>query len=178
MSRHGLHQGFTAMTTERPMFPPTRRTFIATIATLPISAAVTTSAAATAEPDPIIAAIDLHLQARKDHHAAIDIESALEAIVETDDDPRYIAAERATSAASRALDQAGVDLLNVRPTTVAGLIKLLDYFSETDDELFPSDVFDDEGEMSFVRAFVSHVSQSLGDIVSIAARATDSQEGQ
>jgi predicted Fe-Mo cluster-binding NifX family protein len=176
MSRRGLQQGFTVMTIERPMFPSTRRAFISTLATLPVAAAVIAPATAIAESDPIFAAIDLHLQARKDHHDAIDIETALEIecwkekIVETD--PRYIAAERATSAASRALDEAGVKLLNVQPTTIAGLIKLLDYFSETEEELFPSGIVDDEGEMSFVHAFVAHASQSLADIAQTLAQAT------
>ena len=166
------------MTIERPMFPPTRRAFVGAIATLPLAVAAAAPAAATAEPDPIFAAIDLHLQARKDHHDAIDIETALEIerwkekIVKTDDDPREIAAERAVAAASDAMDEAAVGLLNVQPTTIAGLMALLDYFSETEEELFPSGIIDDEGEMSFVHAFVAHASQSLADIAQTLAQAT------
>lgn len=171
------------MTIDRPMFPPTRRTFINTIAALPIAAATSAAANRTpqAEADPIFAGIEAHRRAIAAHSEAVDIEMALEISLPADrrrsritrwektivegDDPRWSVSEQARMAASNAMDDAAIDLLNIEPTTVAGIEALLRYFSDQDDAIFPDDVSDDdESAEAFGACLVRHVADALRKI--------------
>jgi hypothetical protein len=95
--------------------------------------------------DPIFAAIERHRIAERDfggvlteqgklekeipeHLRQSDIRPAcdLDTVVETDD-PRWIAVERARVAASEKESECADALLEVRPTTLAGLTSLLRY---------------------------------------------------
>jgi hypothetical protein len=93
-------------------------------------------------PDPIFAAIAAHKAAEQAYRDAILLTERLESelpedmrqsdlphIVETDD-PRWIAAERTTQATSEEEEECGAALLDVRPTTLSGLLSLLRYADE------------------------------------------------
>jgi hypothetical protein len=128
------------------------------------------------EADPIFAAIEAHRRAIAAHGDAVSAESALEQslpddrrltdawedkIVETDD-PRWPVALRAVSAASSAMDDAAIDLVNIEPTTVAGVEGLLRYFADQEDALFPDDVSDDDGSVeAFGAGLVRHAADAL-----------------
>ena len=114
----------------------------------PLSAAVTTPPAATAggDADPILAIIKQHHEAERAVHRRIDEWEKLKdelpeesrqtdmfgrGIVETDD-PRWLAAERAVWEAEARSDRAVTALLNVQPTTLAGLAAMLRYVQQYD----------------------------------------------
>jgi hypothetical protein len=118
--------------------------------------------------DPIFAAIEAHHNAVAVHGAAVDVEcaleeslpgeqtrsyikAALEEIVDGDD-PRWLAAIRARAQASAALDDLGFNLLNVTPTTLAGVEALLRYVAYREAPIFPAEVTDDDGS-TWVFAF-------------------------
>jgi hypothetical protein len=122
-----------------------RRTLLTTAAALP---ALAVPALASAAPDPIFAAIEVHRQAYAEFEARVRCEFALEdelpmnnresridayheKIVETDD-PRWVPALRATEEGSDLAELAAIKLLNVDPTTIAGVAALLEYFAEVE----------------------------------------------
>jgi len=147
---------------------------------LPLPApAAATAQSSDAEADPIFAAIEAHRRAIAAHGEAVGIEMALEVslpddrrltdawedkIVETDD-PRWPAALRAVSAASSAMDDAAINLVNIEPTTVAGVEGLLRYFADQEDALFPDNVSnDDESLEAFGACLVRHAADALRKI--------------
>jgi hypothetical protein len=147
---------------------------------LPVPPAADAQSSA-AEADPIIAAIEAHRRAIAAHSEAVGTEDALganlpddqqrsvltawrEEIVETDD-PRWIAAIRARWAASDAMEDLAIDLLNTEPTTVAGIEALLRYFAGQETELFPYEVSHDDGsEGPFGSYLVRHAADALRKI--------------
>jgi hypothetical protein len=122
------------------------------------------SSAATASTDPIFAAIEDHKSARAVWIANVyrhsDLEKELprekrqssvdvweEKIVETDD-PRWIECERAVIETSDAEIDAAIPLVDVTPTTRAGIMALLQYAvsNDTDGEGWPRDLVGDDGK--------------------------------
>lgn len=94
-------------------------------------------------PDPILAAIERHKAAYVAHCAAVERHSVLEnelprelrqslitvwdtEIIETDD-PRWIQSERDTMACMDAADDIACELVSLEPTTIGGVIALLQY---------------------------------------------------
>jgi hypothetical protein len=148
-------------------------------ASLPLPAPPAAAQSSAAEADPIFAAIEAHRRAIAAHGEAVGVEMALEVslpddrrltdawedeIVETDH-PRWPAALRAVSAASSAMDDAAIDLVNIEPTTVAGVEGLLRYFADQEDALFPDDVSDDDGSVeAFGAGLVRHAADALRKI--------------
>jgi len=131
-----------------------------------------------AEADPIFAAIEAHRKAVAAHEKAVDLEMALEEslpddqrqtvgkeeIVETDD-PRWLAALRVVSAASNAMDDAAIDLVNIEPATVAGVEGLLRYFADDEDNSFPDGVDRGDGsEETFGTYLARHAADALRKI--------------
>ena len=117
-------------------------------------------------PDPILEAIDEHKAAHAVWLASYDTQSALERelprdkrrssidcfeerIVETDD-PRWIECERAVVRTMNAEIDAAVVLVDVRPTTQAGICALLQYAhaSDTDGEAWPRELQSDDGKIT------------------------------
>lgn len=114
--------------------------------------------------DPIFAAIEAHKAARATWISWVDRHMALEAELPKDkrrstvnvweneivssDDPRWIEAERELSRTSDAEEEAACDLVNVRPTTMAGLLALLNHalVYDTDGEGWPRDLCSDDGK--------------------------------
>ena len=140
----------------------TRRGFLSTAAALGASAAVAipANAADASTPDPIFEAIDVHKAARLAFENAVSRGCALEQelprektrswitaweeeIVETDD-PRWIDSVREVHRTSEATTDAAYALANVAPTTMAGVVGLLQYAISFPPEEWPEGVESDD----------------------------------
>ena len=140
----------------------TRRGFLSTAAALTASAAVAipANAADASTPDPIFEAIEVHKAARLAFEDAVSRGCALERelprgktrswitvweeeIVETDD-PRWIDSIREVNRASEAATDAAYALANVAPTTMAGVVGLLQYAISFPPEEWPEGVESDD----------------------------------
>jgi hypothetical protein len=112
--------------------------------------------------DPIFAAIGAHRAATAGVLVIIKVHDALETELPNDkrrslvtvwdeeiaatDDPRWIDCQRALILAWEVQDEAAVALLNIRPTTLAGVTALLRYTvdANVDDQVWPSDLLTDD----------------------------------
>jgi hypothetical protein len=140
----------------------TRRGFLSTAAVLAASAAVVipANAATASTPDPIFEAIEAHRAARLAFENAVSRGSALDkelpsektrswitvweqTIVETDD-PRWIDSVREVHRTSDAATDAAYALANVAPTTMAGVVGLLQYVISIRPEEWPEGVQSDD----------------------------------
>src|SRR3954451_23104363 len=140
----------------------TRRRFLSTAAALAASAAVAipANAADVSTPDPIFEAIEVHKAARLAFENAVSRGSALEqelpgektrswitvweqTIVETDD-PRWIDSVREVHRTCDAETDAAYSLANVAPTTMAGVVGLLQYAISVRPEEWPEGVQSDD----------------------------------
>ena len=133
--------------------PTSRRRFLSTTAALAAGSAALGLAIppAFATDDPIFVAIEAHRAAFARVVAAIDVEQAAEAATphgmrETDE--RYLEAGEAVSAAWDAEGDAAIELVNVYPTTMAGVVTLLNYAisADRDGETWPRHLLSDDGE--------------------------------
>ena len=140
---------------------PDRRSFLAQAGGA-LLLATTAQAALSASDDPIFAAIEAHRSAAFAFKEAIDANYDLECelprnkrnssvtaweekIVQSDD-PRWIVSERAIRKTSDAESGAACALINVMPTTIAGVIALLQYAvsADPDGQAWPDDLVADE----------------------------------
>jgi hypothetical protein len=73
------------------------------------------------------------------------------------DDPRWIDCQRAVVLAWKVQDEAAVALLNVRPTTLAGVTALLRYAVEAnvDDQVWPAELLTDDGRQRSWHQFLA-----------------------
>jgi hypothetical protein len=141
------------MTFERPMSPPvdpTRRGFLSKAAGVAAGSAVlalapTSPASAMTlpgVPDPILEAIEGHraayaaFDAEIRRHGKLDDElidakrskiKRSETTIVKRDDPRWIESEKEVARTSDAEIDAAIRLVDIRPTTAAGIIALLEY---------------------------------------------------
>ena len=165
---------------------PGRRSFLAgTAAALTLTASLGSPAFAKSEPDPIFAAIEAHrtvtamaLLALETHNTferelprdkrQSSIDAHGEEIVATDD-PRWIASQRALAAAWNAQDDAACVLVSIVPTTLAGVVALLEYANaaDIDGHAWPSVLQSDDGtkSRSWHYFLVETVSAALVDLV-------------
>src|SRR3954471_1946828 len=139
----------------------TRRGFLSTAAALGASAAVAipANAADASTRDPIFEAIKVHKAARLAFENAVSRGSALEQelprektrscitvweeeIVETDD-PQWIDSVREVHRTSDAATEAAYALANIAPTTMAGVVRLLQYAISFPPEEWPEGVQSD-----------------------------------
>jgi hypothetical protein len=140
----------------------TRRGFLSTAAALTASAAVAIpiNAASAFRADPIFKAIEVHKAARLAFENAVSRNFALEAelpgektrswitvweqeIVETDD-PRWIDSVREVDRTSDAVTEAAYALASIAPTTMAGVVGLLQYAISIRPEEWPEGVESDD----------------------------------
>jgi hypothetical protein len=140
----------------------TRRGFLSTAAALAASAAVAipANAADASTPDPIFEAIEVHKAARLAFENAVSRGSALDeelpgektrswitvweqTIVETDD-PRWIDSVREVHRTSEAETDAACALASIAPTTMAGVVGLLQYTISIRTEEWPEGVQSDD----------------------------------
>jgi hypothetical protein len=137
----------------------TRRRFLSTAAALAASAAVAVPANAL-RADPIFEAIEVHKAARLAFENAVSRGSALDeelpgektrswitvweqTIVETDD-PRWIESVREVHRTSDAETDAACALATIAPTTMAGVVRLLQYTISIRPEEWPEGVQSDD----------------------------------
>jgi hypothetical protein len=138
---------------------------------LPLAApavALTIPPALATNDDPIFAAIEAHKAAFERVRGAVDIEYAIEAATPKGmrkNDQRYLEARKATSAAWESEGDAAIELLNVRPETMAGVVALLEYAvsADRDGETWPPELLADDGES--VRSWHHLVIQNLAEIL-------------
>ena len=140
----------------------TRRGFLSTAAALAASAAVAipANAADASTPDPIFEAIEVHKAACLAFENAVSRSCALEqelprektrswitvweqTIVETDD-PRWIESVREVHRTSEAETDAACALESIAPTTMAGVVGLLQYAISIQPEEWPEGVQSDD----------------------------------
>ena len=104
-------------------------------------AAAAADGAVASNVDPILAAIEAHFRAEEEFLAALQHLSELEDELPTDrrrsdinmgvltivseDDPRWIAVQKAVLATCKATDEAATQLLLIQPTTLAGVVAVL-----------------------------------------------------
>jgi hypothetical protein len=165
---------------------PDRRTFLAQAAGVSALALVVGPAFAEAV-DPIFVAIGLHRAAAVAVRAQVDVHCELERelprnvressvtsweekIVETDD-PRWIESEHGVAAAFNAETEAACTLVNVLPTTIAGVVALLQYAvsADTDGQTWPDDLLADEAgnrSRSWHHFLVANLAEILPGMVS------------
>ena len=144
------------------------------------AAAIASSAGAVAATDPIFKAIEDHKRAFAAFGAAIDAQAELhdllpkhlrqshitlwdESIVATDD-TRWIAADREVLRLMRADTDAMVNLINVKPTTVAGAMALIRHVAafEAKRTEWPEDLEGDHGEpTTFYRELHKNIANAL-----------------
>jgi hypothetical protein len=140
----------------------TRRCFLSTAAALAASAAVAipANAADASGADPIFEAIEVHKAARLAFENAVGRGSALDeelpgektrsyitvweqTIVETDD-PRWIDSVREVNRTSDAETDAAYALASIAPTTMAGVVRSLQYAISIRPEEWPEGVHSDD----------------------------------
>jgi hypothetical protein len=132
-------------------------------------------------PDPILAAIEAHRAITVELHSVLAAHSGLERTLPRDkrqsrvdaweekiiatDDPRWIKCERAVHATFDAETDAAIELLNVRPATMLGLIALLRYVTavDRDGETWPRDLLSDDGAKT--RSWHHFFIENLADIL-------------
>jgi hypothetical protein len=106
-------------------------------------AAVGMKAVAAAVPDPIYDMIEAHRKAAAEHIKAVRTQFAFEEAGSIKGERRkgYDHLEAAVDVAWDAMNDAGCDLVNTRPTTLAGILALCRYidplFGETDSRELP-----------------------------------------
>jgi hypothetical protein len=133
---------------------PGRRAFLTSVAAAAVTASVTSPAIAGGR-DPILDAIDKHKAARAVVYSAVDAVCAAEQELTgrglkptrvRGNSPRLDACEDALSQAFKAETEAACVLVTVRPTTIEGVLALLQYANaaDTDGEGWPSDLCSDD----------------------------------
>jgi hypothetical protein len=156
--------------------PTSRRRFLSTAATLAAGGAALALAIppAFATDDPIFVAIEAHRAAFVRVIAAVDVEYAFEAAIPRtkEIDPRLIESREATSAAWGAEGDAAIELINVRPATMAGVVALLNYAisADHDGETWPRELLSDDGKT--IRSWHHFLIQNLTEILPDLLRGT------
>jgi hypothetical protein len=153
--RNPMTQADSVLSTPPTNAPTSRRRFLSAAATLAAGSAALGLAIppAAATDDPIFVAIEAHKAAFARVIAAIDVEQAAEAatpkgVRKTDE--RYLEAGKAVGAAWETEGDAAIELVSVRPESMAGVMALLNYAisADSDGETWPRDLLSDDGETS------------------------------
>lgn len=151
------------------------------------AAALSTSTSLAAKPDPIFAAIAAHQRAVAAYNGLCTQQDRLEAEIPSEkrksrygsddtmvdsDDPRWIEFQKRLDTLSDAEVEAECELTNVTPTTLAGVIALLDYAVTVEKELGFRDIYfdPDDPTQKVGRSWYYFVNRNLADTLrSIAA---------
>jgi hypothetical protein len=169
------------------MFPPrdpTRRRFLAVAAVASAVGAGSLAAAATAPsdvppavtapigPDPIYDVIEAHRKATREHHEAVRVECAFEEAHDIHGEQReeYQLLAAASGTAYDARDEAGYNLVNTRPTTLAGIFTLCQYitplFGETDQPDLPEHIeYEDAAAAYIPEAFAYVIGRAVEELM-------------
>jgi hypothetical protein len=157
---------------------PTRRNILGTIAAAAAATTIAAKPAAAVGPipaDPIFAVIERHRKACREHHEAIDIPMDFEELGMTGEKLekyKYLVAE--TDAAYDRLDDVGCDLINTKPTTLAGILALCRYinplFEEEDSPDLPTHILYDDGTTATPAGALCYViGRAVEDLMKAAA---------
>jgi hypothetical protein len=169
------------------MFPPrdpTRRRFLAVAAVASAAGASTLAAAAAMAPDvpkavttpigpdPIYDVIEQHRKAAREHTEAIDLEAAFEEAggIYGERREEYERLDAVTMAAYYAQVDAGRNLVNTRPTTLAGILALCKYiqplFGEVDQPELPEYIdYDDDTQAYIPEAFAYVIGRAIEELI-------------
>jgi hypothetical protein len=154
--------------------PTSRRRFLSTAATLAAGSAALGLAIppALAADDPIFVAIEAHKAAFVRVIAAVDVEQAAEVATPKGmrkTDEHYLQAGEAVSAAWEAEGDAAIELITVYPTSVAGVMALLEYSisADQDGETWPRELLSDDGETggSWHHFLIQNLTKILPDLL-------------
>jgi hypothetical protein len=116
-----------------------RRNALTAVASFLVMAMPAVAIAAVGPPDPILAVIEAHRRAWAELGTACDNQAVLENEipherrhydVEDSDDPRWIAQQQVMQDVNDRLADAATAMLDIAPTTIAGVIALLSYATE------------------------------------------------
>jgi hypothetical protein len=159
------------------------------------TAAIVAAKSAEADADPILAAIEVHREAWARFDRSVEEQSRLEGELNFDDrrwspcygedltpppgtDPQWAAAVIEWHAAADAHDDACYGLINVHPTTIAGMVALIDHVVnhsiEADVESWPEHVSvdwdEEEDEQPFLVVLLNELSIALEAIAERSMR--------
>ena len=169
------------------MFPPvdpTRRRFLATAAVASAVGAGTLAAAARAPdvpkavtvpigPDPIHDVIEAHRKAAREHHEAVDIHCAFEECgMQGEKLAKYKRLTAETDAAYDRMEVVSLDLINTKPTALAGILALCRYmeplFGETDQPDLPELIeYDDDTQAYIPEAFARVIGLAIEELIKV-----------
>ncbi len=125
--------------------------------------------------DPIYAVIEAHRKACREHHEAIDIHMDFEEVGMTGAKlEKYNSLVAETDAAYDRLDDVGCDLINTKPTTLAGILALCRYitplFEEEDSPDLPTHIlYDDDTTATPAEALCYVIGRAAEDLMNAAA---------
>jgi hypothetical protein len=164
-------------TTRRRFLAVSAGASVASVSTLAVAAKPTAAApdSPACAADPIYAVIGRHRKACREHHEAVDIHMDFEEIGMTGaklEEYKRLVAE--TDAAYDELEDAGLDLINTRPTTMAGILALCQYinplFAEDDAPDLPQYIlYDDDTTATTAAALCYVIGQAVEEMMSAAA---------
>ena len=135
-----------------------RRSLVTSAAALPALAVPAVAVAACAKPDPIFAAIEALRNTKAEWLEHLEFENDLAAVIpwgrhycgrdeESTEgcDPRHVTAVRATRAR---MTDAACTLAGIEPTSIGGVIALLNYYAKLDskgvESILPDELVDDD----------------------------------
>jgi hypothetical protein len=127
------------------------------------------------EGDPIFAVIERHRKACREHHKAVDIHMDFEEVGTTGENlKKYNSLVADTAAAYDELEDAGLDLINTRPTTPAGIFALCQYikplFAEDDAPDLPEYILYDDDRTAYpAEAFAYVIGRAVEEMMNAAA---------
>ena len=149
---------------------------VASVGTLTVAAMPATAPDSPAcAVDPISEVIERHRKAAREHNEAIDIHMAFEESgMEGEKLEKYNSLVAETDAAYDRLDDVGCDLINTKPTTLAGILALCRYvqplFSENDpDELPQYILYDDDSTAYPAEALFRVIGSVIEDLIKAQA---------
>jgi hypothetical protein len=122
--------------------------------------------------DPIYAAIKRHKQAAAVYDAAVNVRADFNDVTMNDEQTKQLAVlEDAVDEAWEPREEAVIDLVNTKPTTLAGVVALCRYIEPllNDDSDLPEVIsWDDETESS-VAAFANVIAAAIGALIKAQA---------
>jgi hypothetical protein len=157
---------------------PTRRNILGTIAAAATAIAAKPATAAAngpIAPDPIYEVIEQHRKACAAHNEAINIHTDFEEVGMTGAKlEKYESLVAETDAAYDRLDDVGCDLINTKPTTLAGILALCRYitplFEEEDSPDLPTYIlYDDDTTATPAEALCYVIGRAAEDLMNAAA---------
>jgi len=148
-----------------------RRRFLSAAASGAVAAAIPAAALAAAPAvDPIFAAIDAHRQAVAAHDAITDVRAAFDDVNMDQQKKQLAVLAAAVDKAWDSLEDVGINLVNNKPTTVAGILALCRYveplLNERGTVNLPEDIhWDDDTRSSAGGALMNAIAVSIKAII-------------